>query len=142
MADASGKEFTTWIASWAKPVKDTLLSPEVGSAVGTAVAGEAGGKVGAAVLGGIGERTKQSVNPNAKTQEFFPVKIGQALVVPVAGREESIVVRGPADVIIALARHDYSLVDTAGRDDVEVDGVLYDLLSPERRRAIYAREKE
>lgn len=137
MADASDWSAAgSWLRSIAEPIKDVLLSAEVGAAVGGAVGGEAGAKVGASVLGGIGDRTKPAAIPERDyVNERLPA--GKALVVPVSGIEQSVVILGPAELTYIPLRSEFRQI--AAEEPVLREGSrTFDLLTGETRRERYS----
>lgn len=68
-----------WLAERMPAVKNALLSPAVGKAAGSAVAGDAGGAVGEALYGAIGSQTSQGAGvgpePTAVGASAEPVRL-------------------------------------------------------------------
>jgi len=122
-----------WMRSIAEPIKEVLLSKEVGSAVGSAVGGEVGARVGATVLGGIGDQTRKEQDTELEPEVNQRLAAGSALVVPVAGLAQSVVIVGPAEITYIPITSEYRQM-SVGDFVLREAGRSFDLLSGEARR--------
>lgn len=135
-SDAGG-----WLRSIAEPVKDALLSKEVGSAVGSAIGGEAGARIGSTVLGGVGDKTRAASGPSLESEVNQRLAAGVALVIPVAGLSQSVVILGPAEVTYIPVVSEYRQI-TPGDFVLREGGRSFDLLSGEARREKFGGAKK
>ncbi|HAM22679.1 MAG TPA: hypothetical protein DCQ04_10470 [Actinobacteria bacterium] len=127
-SDAGG-----WLHSIAEPIKDALLSKELGAVVGSAVGGEVGARVGATVLGGIGDQTRKQQDTKLEPEVNQRLAAGSALVIPVLGLAQSVVIVGPAEVTYIPVTSEYRQL-SVGDYVLREGGRSFDLLSGEARR--------
>lgn len=126
-----------WMRSIAEPIKEVLLSKEVGSAVGSALGGEAGARVGAAVLGGIGEQTRKGEDAKLEPEVNQRLAAGSALVIPVLGLSQSVVIVGPAEITYIPVTSEFRQM-SVGDYVLREGGRSFDLLSGEARREMFS----